>query len=219
MAASTDRVRVMLVDDHDILRHSLKALLQQNGYEVVAEVGNARTALDLAPKVRPQVVLMDLEMPGIDGISATRQLRKLVPSAKVLMLSAHDDPEHLIEAMIDAGANGYLLKSDAPDELFSAIRAVIAGKRYLGASVTPIFLEHISDPRRAEKGGPALTPREREVLRLVSQGATSKDIAEQLQISPKTAQIHRDNLKQKLNLRTTADMVRYAISHKIAKLD
>jgi DNA-binding NarL/FixJ family response regulator len=205
----------MLVDDHVIVRHSLKVLLQQHAHEVVAEASNARDALDLAPKVRPQIILMDLEMPGIDGISATRRMRKLVPMAKVLILSAHDDEQQVIEAVIEAGAHGYLLKSDAPDELFHAIRAVVEGKRYLGPSVTPIFLEHVSQPHKAATAGPSLTPREREVLRLLSQGATSKEIAEQLRISPKTAQIHRDNLKQKLNLRTTAEMVRYAIERKI----
>ncbi|HZP46064.1 MAG TPA: response regulator transcription factor [Candidatus Binataceae bacterium] len=211
--------RVMIVEDHEIVRRSLRALLEQRGCVVVAEAGEAREALEVAPKARPQVILMDLELPGLDGISATRRLRKLLPAAKLLILSAHDEPERVIEALIDAGAHGYLLKSDAPDELFAAIRAVAEGKRYLGPSVTPIFLEHVGGASRDDQGGPRLTPREREVLRLVSQGATSKEIAQELGISPKTAQIHRENLKQKLDLRTTADLVRYAIRHKIARAD
>src|SRR6266851_4419660 len=181
------QIRVMIVDDHHIVRSSLRLLLERHGHVVVAEAASAEEAVILAPKTRPQVVMMDLEMPGCDGLTA-------------------------------AGVTGYLLKSDAPEELISAVRAVNAGKRYLSPSITPLLLLHISDPRRSRTMGAALTPREREVLRLVGQGATSKEIAARLNISPKTAQVHRENLKQKLNLRTTADLVRYAIQQKIVKL-
>jgi two-component system response regulator NreC len=184
----------------------------------VAEGASAEEAVMLVPKARPQVVMMDLEMPGSDGLSAARRLHKLTPNAKVIFLSAHDEEKDVMAALTTAGATGYLLKSDAPDELISAVRAVSAGKRYLSPSITPLVLLHISDPQRSLAKGPALTPREREVLRLVGQGATSKEIAARLNISPKTAQAHRDNLKQKLNLRTTADLVRYAIQQKIVKL-
>lgn len=208
----------MIVDDHHIVRASLRLMIEQHGCTVVAEAGSAEEALALAPKARPQIVMMDLEMPGTDGITATRRMQKAAPNAKVIFLSAHDDEKDVVEALTAAGAAGYLLKSDAPDELISAIRAVHAGKRYLSPSIAPILLLRISDPKRSPDGSLKLTTREREVLRLVGQGATSKEIAARLGISPKTAQVHRDNLKQKLNLRTTADLVRYAIQHKIVKL-
>lgn len=218
MALKTDPLRIMLVDDHHIVRSALRLLLEKHGFEIVAEAGDAQEALELAPKARPQIVLMDLELPGTNGITATRRLRKLVPNAKVIFLSAYDDEKDIAEALTAAGANGYLLKSDAPEELINAVRAVGAGKRYLSSSVAPMLLMRLSDPGRARDGASVLTVREREVLRLVSQGATSKDIAQRLGISPKTAQVHRENLKQKLNARTTAELVRYAIRNKIVKL-
>ncbi|MGO9263865.1 MAG: response regulator [Candidatus Binataceae bacterium] len=218
MAINTDHLRIMLVEDHHIVRASLRLLFEKHGFEVVAEAGDAQEALALAPKTRPQIVMMDLELPGTDGITATRRLRKLVPNAKVIFLSAHDDEKDIAEALTAAGANGYLLKSDAPEELINAVRAVGAGKHYLSSSVAPLLLMRLHNPASARDGAPVLTVREREVLRLVSQGATSKDIAQRLGISPKTAQVHRENLKQKLNARTTADLVRYAIRHKIVKL-
>jgi len=211
-------LRVMIVDDHHIIRAALRLLLEQSGCEIVAEAADAQTALALAPKTRPRVVIMDLEMPGMDGIAATRQMRKTAPNAKVILLSAHDEEKDVVEALTAAGAGGYLLKSDAPDELLSAVRAVSAGGRYLSPSVAPLLLRRLGDPAATRDGEPRLTNREREVLRLVGQGATSKEIAVQLGMSPKTAQVHRDNLKSKLNLRTTAHLVRYAIQHKIVKL-
>jgi len=210
-------LKVMLVDDHHVVRAALRALLEQHGCEIIGEAEDAETALKLAPRVHPQIVLMDLELPGIDGIDATRHLRRVAPEAKVIFLSAHDDEKDVIEALTAAGAAGYVLKSDAPEELISAVQAVSRGKRYLSPSVAPLFLMRVSNPARDDAGGPALTPREREVLRLVGLGQTSKEIAQRLEISPKTAQAHRENLKQKLNLRTTAELVRYAIKHKIIK--
>jgi two-component system response regulator NreC len=218
MAINTDHLRIMLVDDHHIVRASLRLLFEKHGFEVVAEAGDAQEALALAPKTRPQIVMMDLELPGTDGITATRRLRKLIPNAKVILLSAHDDEKDIAEALTAAGANGYLLKSDAPEELINAVRSVGAGKHYLSSSVAPLLLMRLNNLASARDGAPVLTVREREVLRLVSQDATSKDIALRLGISPKTAQVHRENLKQKLNARTTADLVRYAIRHKIVKL-
>jgi DNA-binding NarL/FixJ family response regulator len=219
MADELSNLRVMIVDDHHIVRSALRLLLEKHGCEVVAEAASAQAALALAPKSRPQIVMMDLEMPGTDGISATHRLKRVAPGAKIIFLSAHDEEKDVVEALTEAGASGYLLKSDAPDELISAVRAVSNGQRYLSPSVAPILLRRVSDPKRSRGGEPVLTLREREVIRLVGQGATSKEIAERLGISPKTAQVHRDNLKRKLNLRTSVDLVRYAIRHKIVKVD
>lgn len=214
--SSSEKIRVMLVDDHGIMRGSLRALLEKNGHEVVAEAGTGEEALALAARFRPPVVLMDLEMPGTGGLAAIHRLRKLSPGSKVLILSAHDDEEYVLEAMTVAG--GYLLKADAPEELLSALRAVNAGKRYLSPSITPIVLDRLNQQRPARTNDSALTRREREVMRLIGEGNSAKEIAHKLGISPKTAQVHRDNLKHKLGLHTTADMVRWAIKHKIVRL-
>jgi two-component system, NarL family, nitrate/nitrite response regulator NarL len=212
-------IRVMLADDHPVLRDSLKLLLEKNGCEVVGEVSTGEEALALAAKVRPQVVLMDLEMPGVGGLAVTHRIVKLSPAPRVLILSAYDDEEYVIEALTQAGAAGYLLKSDGTDELINAVRAVNAGKRYVSPSVAPILLGRLQSPEPSRSILDLLTHREREVLRLIGQGATSKEVADRLAISPKTAQAHRENLKQKLNLRTTADLVRYAIKHRIVNPD
>ena len=217
--AGSDPIRVMLADDHRVLRESLKLLLEQNGCEVIGEASTGEEALGIAAKMRPQVLVMDLEMPGLGGLAITHRIVKLSPAPRVLILSAYDDEEYVIEALTRAGAGGYLLKSDGVGELINAVRAVHAGKRYLSPSVAPILLGRLQSPNPARPILDLLTRREREVLRLIGQGATSKEVAQRLGISPKTAQVHRDNLKQKLNLHTTAALVSYAIKHRIVNPD
>jgi DNA-binding NarL/FixJ family response regulator len=217
--AGSNRIRVMLADDHQVLRDSLKLLLEQNGCEVVGEASSGEEALEIAAKVHPQVLVMDLEMPGVGGLAITHRIVKLSPAPRVLILSAYDDEEYVVEALTRAGAAGYLLKSDGAGELINAVRAVNAGKRYLSPSVAPILLGRLQSPDPSRPIFDLLTRREREVLRLIGQGATSKEVAHRLGISPKTAQVHRDNLKQKLNLHTTAALVRYALKHRIVNPD
>jgi DNA-binding NarL/FixJ family response regulator len=212
-------IRVMLADDHRVLRDSLRLLLEKNGCEVVGEAATGEEALALAAKVRAQVLIMDLEMPGVGGLAITYRIAKLSSPPSVLILSAYSDEDYVVEALTRAGAAGYLVKSDGTDELINAVRAVNAGKRYLSPSVAPILLGRLQSPNPSRPALDPLTRREREVLRLLGQGATSKEIAERLGISPKTAQVHRENIKQKLNLRTTADLVRYAIRHRIVNPD
>ena len=214
-AAGTEAIRVMLADDHRVLRDSLKLFLERSGCEIVGEASTGEEALGIAAKVRPQVLLMDLEMPGVGGLAITHRIVKLSPAPHVLILSAYDDEEYVIEALTRAGAAGYLLKRDSASELINAVRAINAGKRYLSPSVAPILLERLQSPNPLRPILDRLTRREREVLRLIGQGATSKEVAHRLGISPKTAQVHRDNLKQKLNLHTTAALVSYAIKHRI----
>jgi two-component system, NarL family, response regulator NreC len=213
-------IRVLLADDHRMLIGSLRALLERHGCEIAGEATTGEEALAVAAQVRPQVIVMDLEMPGTGGLAAAHRMKRVAPAAKVLILSAHDDEADVLEALNEAGAAGYLLKSDAPEELVSAVRTVAKGKRYLSPSVAPIVPSRLKhrQPDGAASARP-LTLREREVLRLISEGATSKDIARKLGISPKTAQAHRENLKNKLSIRTTAEMVRYAIQHKIVKIE
>ena len=211
------KIRVLLADDHSLVRGSLRALLEKHGHEIVAEAGNGEDALALAAQLRPQVVIMDLEMPGTGGLAALRRIGKLSPSTKVLILSAHDDEEYVLDAFAAPAAAGYLLKSDEPAELLSALKAINSGKRFLSPSITPMVLRQMNQPLKRSVGA-TLTRREREVLRLIGEGESAKEIALRLGISPKTAQAHRDNLKHKLGLRTTADMVRWAIKQKIVRL-
>jgi DNA-binding NarL/FixJ family response regulator len=211
-------IRVLLADDHRVLLGSLRALLERHGFEIVGEATTGEQALAVAAKVHPQVIVMDLEMPGTGGLAAAHRMKQIAPAAKVLILSAHDDESDVLEALNDAGVAGYLVKSDAPEELVTAVRAVASGKRYLSPAVAPILLSQLKNPRGAGRES-RLTLREREVLRLLTDGATSKDIAQSLGISPKTAQAHRENIKDKLGLRSTAELVRYALKHRIVKAD
>jgi two-component system, NarL family, response regulator NreC len=215
----TDQVvRVLIADDHRVLIGAMRALLERHGFEIVGEATTGEEALTLAAKVHPHVVVMDLEMPGTGGLSAAHRMKHAAPAARVLILSAHDDDADVLEALNDAGVAGYLVKSDAPEELISAVRTVANGKRYLSPAIARIVLTQLKNPRASgSENRSGLTLREREVLRLLAHGSTSKDIAQRLGISPKTAQAHRENIKNKLGVTSTAEMVRYAIAHKIVK--
>jgi DNA-binding NarL/FixJ family response regulator len=213
------RIRVLLADDHRILREALRTVLAAE-CDVVGEASNGEQAVALAAQLKPQVVVMDLGMPGIGGLAAAHRIRKESPACKVLVLSQYDDEEYVLEALTEAGAAGYLVKTDAASELLAAVHAVHAGARYLSPSIAPIVLAQLGNRARANGAGPPrLTRREREVLKLIGEGATTKEVAQRLGISAKTAQVHRENIKQKLDLRSTAAMVRYAIKHKLIRID
>jgi DNA-binding NarL/FixJ family response regulator len=213
-----EAIRVLIADDHRVLIGSLRALLEHHGFEIVGEATTGEEALAIAAKVHPHVIVMDLEMPGTGGLAAAHRMKQAAPAAKVLILSAHDDESDVLEALNEAGVAGYLVKSDAPVELISAVRSVAVGKRYLSSAIAPIILGQLKKPCLPGASNQSrLTLRELEVLRLLSDGSTSKDIAQRLGISPKTAQAHRENIKNKLGLRSTAEMVRYAIKHRIIK--
>ena len=213
------RIRVLLADDHRILREALRSLLATE-CEVVAEAADGEQAVALAARLKPQVVVMDIGMPGIGGLAAARRIAKEAPLSKVLMLSQYEDEEYVLEALGEAKAAGYVVKTDAAAELLSAVRAVHSGRQYLSPTIAPIVLARLrngSSPKAVRAATP--TRREREVLKLIGEGATTKEVANRLGISVKTAQVHRDNLKQKLELRSTAAIVRYAIKHKMIRLD
>ena len=216
----TERISVLIADDHRLFREALRVVLERE-CDVVGEAASGEEAVALAIRTRPQIVLLDVGMPGVGGLNAAHRLAKEAPSSKVVILSQHEDEEYVIEAMVDAGAAGYLVKTDAAAELLSALRAVATGRRYLSAAVAPAVLARLKNTRgtAAADGAVKLTRREREVLTLIGEGATSKDIAARLGISPKTAQVHRDNLKQKLKAKSTAAMVRYAIKHKLIRAE
>ncbi len=212
-----ERIRVLLADDHRIVREALRVVLAAE-FDVVGEAGSGESAVALARQFKPHVVVLDLGMPGMGGLAAAHRIVRDVAACKVLVLSQYDDEEYVIESLGEAGAAGYLVKTDAAAELVSAVRAVHAGRRYLSPSIAPIVLARLKHPGAAP-AGERLTRREREVLKLIGEGATTKEVAQRLGISPKTAQVHRENLKQKLDLRSTAAIVRYAIKHKLIRVD
>lgn len=156
----------------------------------------------------------------MDGFAAARRIGKEVPACKVLVLSQYDDEDSVVEALGEAGATGYVVKTDAAAELIAAVRAVNSGRRYISPSIAPIVIARLRNPKgKADSGLGELTRREREMLRLIGEGATTKEAANRLGISPKTAQVHRENLKRKLGLRSTAAIVKYAIKHKLVRID
>lgn len=217
-AMGTERIRVLIADDHRLFREALRAVLEPQ-CEVVGEAASGEEALAMAARIRPDVVLLDVGMPGLGGLNAAHRLVKQTPASKVVMLSQYEDDEYVIDAMVDAGAAGYLVKTDAAAELLNALRAVAAGRRYLSSAVAPAVIGRLRNPQAAAGATVKLTRREREVLKLIAEGATAKEVAARLGITPKTAQVHRDNLKRKLNAKSTAAMVRYAIKHKLIRLD
>ena len=207
-------LRVLIADDHRMLREALCLVLEPE-CEIVGEAASGEDAVAIAIKTRPDVILLDLSMPGIGGLEAARQLAKRMPSAKILILSQYEDDEYVIDALGEARVAGYLTKAAAAAEVLQAVRAVHGGKRYLSAAVMPAVLNRL---KPSGKPSPvSLTARERQVLKLVGEGATSKTIASRLGISPKTAQIHRTNLMVKLGVHSTAAVVRYAIQHKLVR--
>jgi two-component system, NarL family, nitrate/nitrite response regulator NarL len=196
-------IRLMLVDDHPLVRDGLRARLASvPGLAVVAEADSADAALEIAPRAAPDLVLMDIGLRGTNGIEATRRLRALLPALHVVVLSMHDNAEYVREAL-QAGAGGYVLKDSPAEDIVAAIHAVMAGGQYLSAGV-------VAAPPR-ERGDDSLTPREHEVLALIAEGLSSKDIGERLAMGVRTVETHRTNLRRKLDLASAAALVRYAV--------
>jgi two-component system response regulator NreC len=202
--------KILIADDHGVLRAGLRALLNaEPDFEVVGEAGSGREVVDLAPRLRPDVVLMDISMPDVDGIVATRALAVELPQVRVLLLTVHED-EALLREGIRAGAAGYIVKRAVESELIDAIRAVASGDLYVHPAMTRALLRDTSPRAPRASRISDLTPRETEVLSLIAQGYTNRQIAERLQLSTRTVESHRANLMAKLNLRSRAELVRYA---------
>jgi DNA-binding NarL/FixJ family response regulator len=207
-------VRVLVVDDHPLVRTGVCALLRaQPDVEVVGEAANGREAVDAARRLRPDVVLMDVSMPAMDGIEAAGRITGEFPEVRVVMLSLHADAHHVRQAL-RAGASGYLLKNLA-DELAPAIRTVAEGRSYYSAAVAGHLKEADTDARRRTEPVELLTPRQREILKLIAEGYTTKEIADRLNISLKTAQTHRQQLMERLDIHEVAGLVRFAIRNGI----
>ncbi len=220
---SARRIRILLVDDHAVIRQALRMLLEaQPEVEVVADVENGREAVQVAERLRPDVVLMDVVMPGLNGLEATRQIRKVSPSTRVVMLSGFVDEDQLLEA-IRAGASGYLIKRSDVSELVLAIQTVHRGNSYFSSALSEGFdlTEVLYQAKRAEPKSSTdpLTPREREVLQLIAEGYTNQGIARELFISVKTVEAHKAHIMAKLHARNRADLIRYAIRKGIVRLE
>jgi two-component system response regulator NreC len=216
-------INVMVVDDHIVVRTGLKSLLgAQADIEVVAEANNGIEAIEKALLIRPDVIVMDISMPEMDGMEATRKLQKKCPECKVLALTVHEDKQYFFE-MLGAGAKGYISKQAASDELVLAIRAVASGNVYLQPALARWLLD---DYYRISKNGGAgaatkikvdtaglevLSKRERQVLEMVAEGLTTPEIGEKLELSPKTVSRHRERIMDKLNLHSCADLVKFAV--------
>ncbi len=207
-------IKIILVDDHEIVRAGLRMLLQaQTDIEIAGEAENGTQALELCQKYSPDVVIMDITMPGMSGLEVTRQVKQLCPNAAVLALTIHEGEQYFFE-MLNAGASGYVPKRAAPDDLVNAIRAVHSGEVYLHPSVAKAlvndYLQRVQMGwERASYDG--LTTREQEVLKMIAQGMMNKEIAEKLSISVRTVERHRENIMDKLNLHSRAELVRYAV--------
>jgi DNA-binding NarL/FixJ family response regulator len=212
MAAIT---RILIADDHEVVRSGLRNILDaQTRFEVVAEAADGREAVQKAVETRPDVAVVDYSLPLINGIEATRQIRARSPKTEILIFTMHDN-ETLIQELLKAGARGFLLKSDAKLNLINAIEALAVHKPYFTARVSEALLDSFLS-RRAHEGS-ALTHRERGVVQLIAEGYTNKQIAALLNISLKTVETHRASIMRKLNLSSSAGLVRYAIRNRIVE--
>ncbi len=202
-------MRILIADDHGIVRSGLRTLLEsQEGIEVVAEADNGNDARDLAISERPDLAILDVKMPGLTGLQATRAIRESAPDVAVLILSMHDEDRYLFEAL-KAGASGYVLKRAADTDLLAAIDAVERGEPFLTPEAQQALIKDVLD--RGESRQEELTPREEEVVKLVAEAHTNKEIAELLGLSEKTVENHRSNAMRKLGMRDRVELVRYAI--------
>jgi DNA-binding NarL/FixJ family response regulator len=213
-----NRVRILIADDHEVVRQGLRSLLEgQAAMEIIGEASNGREAVDKAIALKPDVVVLDIGMPELNGLEATRQIVKGTPRTEVLILTVYET-EEVIREVLRAGARGYVLKSDAGRLLISAIESVAAHKAFFTSRVSELvlagFLSSEGEPESESQGQP-LTPREREVLQLLAEGKTNKEVAAALGIGLKTVETHRQNLMTKLGLHSVVDLVRYAIRNGI----
>ncbi len=213
-------IRLLLVDDHQVVRTGLRMLLEgSNNIEIIGEASNAEEALNAAKDLNPDVILMDIGLPDMSGIDATREIKKASPNIAVVALTIHEDAEYFFK-MLDAGASGYVPKRAAPEELIAAIREAAAGEVYLFPSMAKLLVrDYLKQERPTDESDSltGITEREQEVLTWLAEGSSNNQIAVELSISPKTVARHRENIMRKLNLHSRTELVRYAIRKGIIK--
>ena len=215
------KIKVLVADDHTILRQGIKALLDnQEGIEVIGEAKDGREALAIIEETLPDVILMDIAMPGLNGLEATRRIKKKFPRMKVLVLTMYTNEEYIFQ-ILNAGANGYLVKETAFQDLISAIKAVYKNEAFMSPSISKkvinSYIKKAQDDE--EKTCEILTTREREILQLIAEGNSSKKIAELLFISPKTVETHRTHIMDKLNIHNRTGLIKYAIRKGMVDVD
>jgi DNA-binding NarL/FixJ family response regulator len=208
------RIKVLVVDDHTIVRNGICALLRLAGdIEVVGEAAEGREALEMARKLMPDVILIDIAMPNMNGLEATRRIRKELPRVKILILTQYDDKEHVFSA-IESGASGFISKTAASSELVSGIRSIHRGDSFLSPSAAKFLVEDYqleASIRKEQDPYKQLTDREREILKLLAEGYTTREIADMLVISTKTVEGHKTNLMSKLDIHNRTDLIKYAL--------
>ena len=206
------RPRVLLADDHRILAEGLRRILEP-ACEVLETVEDGRALVAAAGKLKPDLIVVDISMPLLNGIEAGRQIKKTNPGAKIIFLTMHTDVNYAIAAF-QAGASGYLVKRSAADELMTAIQEVLKGRTYITPLVAKGVLDSLrSDSHKPDTPGRILTPRQREVLQLVAEGRAAKEIADILKVSPKTVEFHKEKIRERLGLHSLAELTQYAIKH------
>jgi DNA-binding NarL/FixJ family response regulator len=218
-----NKIKVVIAEDHTIVRKGLCALLEgEPDIEVIGEAENGREAIKIVEKLLPDVVVMDIAMPGLNGLDTTRQLKKRIPKLKILILTMHDNEEYIFETL-RAGASGYLIKRSAPNELISAIQSVYRDESFLSPAISKKVIDGF-----VQRGGQAviehedykkLTAREREVLQLIAEGNANREISRLLHISIKTVESHKAHIMEKLDIRNIAELTRYAIRKGLINLD
>jgi len=201
-------IRVLLADDHTMIRQGLQLTLEADGFQVVGGASNGSEALDLCQKLRPDVAVLDISMPVLNGLDAAREILKTCPQTKVVLLTVHTQESYVLQGLRD-GVTGYLLKENAADELVRALRAVCGGAIYVTSHVSRVVVQALSEKR--DDVGEVLSPRERQVLQLIAEGKNMKEIGAVLGVSSRTADSHRAKIMEKLGLHETAGLVRYAI--------
>lgn len=213
-------IPILLADDHKIMRDGLRSLLsKEQGLEVVGEAENGRIAVKMARKLSPKLVIMDITMPELNGMDATRQILSECPEARIIALSMHSDRRFVVE-MFKAGVSGYLLKDCAFDELSQAIKAVMANQKYVSPAIAGMVIEDYVDHMTSDRAAVnELSNREREVLQLIAEGMTTKQIASDLNVSSKTIETHRRNIMKKLNIHSIAELTKVAIQEGLTSID
>jgi DNA-binding NarL/FixJ family response regulator len=209
------RCRVLLADDHQIVREGLRGLLEKAGHEVIGEASDGREALRLVRTLNPDVAVLDMSMPLLNGLDAAHEIRRLAPTIKTILLTMHSDKSYVLQAM-RGGARGYVLKTQASEDLIRAIREVLRGEVYISPGVAASVVDAYLG--KSDVDGDPLTPRERQILQLVAEGKTTKEIAGLLSVSFKTAESHRNRIMKKLDIHNVTGLVHYAIRRGITQL-
>ena len=215
------RTKILLADDHKIVRDGLRALIEKEpNMEVVAEACDGRTTVQRAKEFMPHIVIIDIAMPDLNGIEATRQIVTEIPGVKIIALSMHSDRRFVIR-MLESGASGYLLKDSAFEELSMAIKTVLSGKIYLSPAIAGVVVENVmrNSPQKVSRTTAEFTPREREVLQLLAEGRTTKRIASQLNVSVKTVETHRRQVMEKLDIHSVAELTKWAVREGLTSLE